>query len=287
MAKIANVSLSNSFDTWRSRSNEAFDRLSQFAINNSSLYANTLTANVSFLSKGTSTLGDSTSDLTTITGRATVGTNLTVSGNTTSNKIVVTSSITGSTANATFNKITATSSLSVSGNSTIGDAASDRSTVNGLITLNHSGAVTRNFTISGNTVISGLTSVNQTIKTVTVSATAATGNVNFDVLTQGILYYTTSASANWTINVRGDSGIALNSVLGTGKEIEIKFLATQGGTGRYQTSFGIDGTTITPKWEGGSAPSSGSTNSIDEYTYKIIKTASSTYTVLASKKQFG
>ena len=287
MANIANVSLSNSFDTWRSRSNEAFDRLSQFAINNSSLYANTLTANVSFVSKGTSTLGDSTSDLTTITGRATVGTNLTVSGNTTSNKIVVTSSITGSTANATFNKITATSSLSVSGNSTIGDAASDRSTVNGLITLNHSGTVTKNFTISGNTVISGLTSVNQTIKTVTVSATAATGNVNFDVLTQGILYYTTNASANWTINVRGDSGIALNSVLGTGKEVEIKFLATQGGTGRYQTSFGIDGTTITPKWEGGSAPSSGSTNSIDEYTYKIIKTASATYTVLASKKQFG
>jgi hypothetical protein len=287
MAKIANVSLSNSFDTWRTRSNEAFDRLSQFAINNSSLYANTLTANVSFLSKGTTTLGDSTNDLTTITGRATVGTNLTVSGNTTSNKVVVTSSITGSAANATFNKVTATSLLSVSGNTTLGDAASDRNTVNGLLTLNHSGSVSKNFTISGNTVLTGLTSLNQTIKTVTVSASAATGNVNFDVLTQGILYYTTNASANWTVNVRGDSGIALNNVLSTGKEIEIRFLAAQGATGRWQTSFGIDGTTVTPKWEGGSAPSSGSTNSIDEYTYKIIKTASSTYTVMASKKQFG
>jgi hypothetical protein len=287
MAKIANVSLSNSFDTWRTRSNEAFDRLSQFAINNSSLYANTLTANVSFLSKGTTTLGDSTNDLTTIAGRATVGTNLTVSGNTTSNKVVVTSSITGSAANATFNKVTATSLLSVTGNTTLGDAASDRNTVNGLLTLNHSGSVSKNFTISGNTVLTGLTSLNQTIKTVTVSATAATGNVNFDVLTQGILYYTTNASANWTVNVRGDSGIALNSVLSTGREIEIRFLAKQGGTGRWQTSFGIDGTTITPRWEGGSAPSSGSTNAIDEYTYKIIKTASSTYTVMASKKQFG
>ena len=287
MAKIANVSLSNSFDTWRTRSNEAFDRLSQFAINNSSLYANTLTANVSFLSKGTTTLGDSTNDLTTIAGRATVGTNLTVSGNTTSNKVVVTSSITGSAANATFNKVTATSLLSVTGNTTLGDAASDRNTVNGLLTLNHSGSVSKNFTISGNTVLTGLTSLNQTIKTVTVSATAATGNVNFDVLTQGILYYTTNASANWTVNVRGGSGIALNSVLATGREIEIRSLATQGGTGRWQTSFGIDGTTVTPKWEGGSAPSSGSTNAIDEYTYKIIKTASSTYTVMASKKQFG
>ena len=73
MAKIANVALTNTFDTWRSRSNEAFDRLSQFAINNSSLYANTLTANSSFTAKG----------LATMQGRATIGTNLTVSGNTT------------------------------------------------------------------------------------------------------------------------------------------------------------------------------------------------------------
>lgn len=72
MAKIANVALSNTFDLWRTRSNQSFDRLSQFAINNSSLYANTLTANVSFTSKG----------LATLQGRATVGTNLTVSGNT-------------------------------------------------------------------------------------------------------------------------------------------------------------------------------------------------------------
>jgi hypothetical protein len=73
MAKIANVALTNTFDTWRSRSNEAFDRLSQFAINNSSLYANTLTANSSFTSKG----------LGTFNGRVTIGTNLNVSGNTT------------------------------------------------------------------------------------------------------------------------------------------------------------------------------------------------------------
>ena len=73
MAKIANVALTNTFNTWRTNSNIAFDRLSQFAINNSSLYANTITANVAFTSTG----------LATLSGRATVGTNLTVSGNTT------------------------------------------------------------------------------------------------------------------------------------------------------------------------------------------------------------
>jgi len=38
----------------------------------------------------------------------------------------------------------------------------------------------------------------------TVSATAATGTINFDVLTQSVLYYTTNASANFTVNFRGD-----------------------------------------------------------------------------------
>ena len=75
MAKIANVALNNTFDTWRIRSNEAFDRLSQFAVNNSSLYANTLTANVSFTSKGLGTFQQSVN----------VTKNITISGNTTLN----------------------------------------------------------------------------------------------------------------------------------------------------------------------------------------------------------
>ena len=49
----------------------------------------------------------------------------------------------------------------------------------------------------------------------TVSATAATGTINFDAVTQGVLYYTTNASANWTLNVRGSSGATLDSVLAT------------------------------------------------------------------------
>jgi len=104
MAKIANVALTNTFDTWRTRSNQSFDRLSQFAINNSSLYANTLTANVSFTSKGAAAL-QSTATVTgllTASGRATVGTNLTVSGNTTLGGLA-----TITTANAVFSGSTA------------------------------------------------------------------------------------------------------------------------------------------------------------------------------------
>jgi hypothetical protein len=51
----------------------------------------------------------------------------------------------------------------------------------------------------------------------TVSATAATGTINYDVTTQSVLYYTTDASANWTVNFRGSSGTSLNTLMSTGQ----------------------------------------------------------------------
>jgi hypothetical protein len=120
----------------------------------------------------------------------------------------------------------------------------------------------------------------------TVSATAATGTINFDASTQGVLYYTTNASANWTLNVRGASGVTLNSILATGDSITVAFMATQGSTAYYASSFTIDGSAVTPKWQGGTAPTSGNASSIDAYVYTIIKTASATFTVLASQTKF-
>ena len=64
----------------------------------------------------------------------------------------------------------------------------------------------------------------------TVSATAATGTVNFDVLTQGVLFYTTNASANFTLNFRGNSGTTLSSILATGDAVSAVFLNTNGST---------------------------------------------------------
>lgn len=117
----------------------------------------------------------------------------------------------------------------------------------------------------------------------TVSATAATGTVNFDAVTQGVLYYTTNASANWTLNVRGTSGATLSSILAVGDAITVSFLVTNGSTAYYQTAFNIDGSAVTPKYSGGTAPASGNASSIDVYTYTIIKTAATpTYTVFGA-----
>lgn len=120
----------------------------------------------------------------------------------------------------------------------------------------------------------------------TVSATAATGTVNFDALTQGVLYYTSNASANWTLNVRGSSGATLNSIMSNGDSITIAFLVTQGSTAYYASAFQIDGSAVTPKYQGGTAFSAGNASSIDAYVYTIVKTASATFTVFASQTKF-
>ena len=120
----------------------------------------------------------------------------------------------------------------------------------------------------------------------TVSATAATGTIAFYPSTQSVLYYTSNASANWTVNLTFSSGTTMNTALSTGQSLTVAFLVTQGATAYYNNVVQIDGTTVTPKWQGGTAPTSGNASSIDVYTYTIIKTGSAAFTVLASQTQF-
>lgn len=129
-------------------------------------------------------------------------------------------------------------------------------------------------------------SLSTTKETMTISATAATGTINFDASTQGILYYTSNASANWTLNVRGNSSTTLNTLMNTNDSLTVVFMATQGSTAYYQTSFTIDGTSVTPKWQGASAPTAGNASSIDVYTFTIVKTGSAAYTVFGSQTRF-
>ena len=124
------------------------------------------------------------------------------------------------------------------------------------------------------------------LEVATVSATAATGTINFDVTTQSVLYYTTNASGNFTINFRGSSGTTLNSIMSTGESLSATFLNTNGGTAYYNSALQVDGSSVTPKWQGGTAPTVGNASSIDGYTYVIIKTGSAAFTVLASQTKF-
>jgi hypothetical protein len=141
-------------------------------------------------------------------------------------------------------------------------------------------------TFSGNSSALGVV-LNDAAEITTVSATAATGTINYDITTQSVLYYTSNASANWTVNFRASIGTSLNTALATGQSVTVAFLVTQGATAYYNNSIRVDGTTsgVTVRWIGG-APTAGNASGIDSYRYLIIKTGSATYTVLASVTQF-
>jgi hypothetical protein len=136
-----------------------------------------------------------------------------------------------------------------------------------------------------NTDITSLQPLAYAVETATVVGSGLTGTLTIDAITQSVLYYTSNASANWTINIRGNSGTPLNTLLSTGQAITIAVFATIGTTGYFNNVFQVDGATITPKWQN-SAPVAGNTSSIDAYTYTIVKTGSAAYTVFASLTKF-
>jgi hypothetical protein len=138
----------------------------------------------------------------------------------------------------------------------------------------------------GRATFNGQGKIQSVAEKVTSSATAATGTLTYDVLTQAVLNYTSNAAGNWTLNIRGDGSNSLNSIMDTGESITIAHLVPQGGSAYYNSAVQIDGSSVTPEWQGGSAPTEGNASSIDVYTYTIIKTGDATFTALASQTQF-
>ena len=132
----------------------------------------------------------------------------------------------------------------------------------------------------------GAGKIQQLAEKVTIAATGTTGVTNFDVITQAVLYHTTNAAGNFTVNLRGDGSNTLNSIMDTGESVTVAFLVTNGGTPYYQSAFTIDGSSVTPEYQGGSAPSEGNANSVDVYTYTVVKTGDAAFTVFASQTQF-
>ena len=146
-------------------------------------------------------------------------------------------------------------------------------------------------TFTGTQTFSGTSSakaivLNDAAEVATVSATAATGTIAYDITTQSVLYYTSNASANWTVNFRGSSGTSLNTLMATGESMTVAFLVTQGATAYYNNVVQVDGSTVTPKYQGGTAPAAGNASSVDVYMYTIVKTGSAAFTVFASQTKF-
>jgi len=184
----------------------------------------------------------------------------------------------GTTANLTT--VNSTTLIGTTANLTTVNSTTLIGTTANLTTTN-----TESF-VTSTAVISGITTLEEVLEKTIISATAMSANVNFDVLDGAVVYYTANASANCTLNVRGNTSLNLNSVMSSNQALTIVFAATNGATAYKISNVQIDGAEVTPMWSGGSAPTA-TANSIDAYSFTIIKTASETYTILGSKSDFG
>jgi hypothetical protein len=110
--------------------------------------------------------------------------------------------------------------------------------------------------------------------------------LNYDVLSQAVFYQNAADTSNFTVNLRGNSSTALNAALATGESVTVALLNKNDNTTYYNNVIQVDGTTVTAIWQGGTAPTAGNASSTDVYTYTALKTAASTYVVLASITQF-
>ena len=120
-----------------------------------------------------------------------------------------------------------------------------------------------------------------------ISAVAATGTVTVDIADTSVTYLTSDATANFTVNLRGNSSTTASSYIQVDEAVTHVLLNTNGVTAYYPTAFQVDGTAVTPIFQGGASFSAGNASSVDAYSFTIIKTDSTpTYKVLASQTQF-
>ena len=178
--------------------------------------------------------------------------------------------------------VTLTNSVTLSGKS----ISLTTNTVTGTIAEFNTAVTDADFaTLAGNEILSNKEFRSPT-EIVNIVASAATGTIPVYSETSTIWYYTSNASANHTLNFRRSVSATLDSVLSVGESITVVWMNTNGATPYYPNVIQVDGTTVTPKWSGGTAPSSGNANSIDVYAFNILKTASATFVVLGSQSRF-
>jgi hypothetical protein len=136
--------------------------------------------------------------------------------------------------------------------------------------------------------VAGTTYVEEIKEKVTLSASRANSTVNFDILTQSVLFLTLSSSGNWTVNFRGNNDTILNSIMSAGQSFTCVSIVSTGTTVYYSSAVQIDGTTYVPYYLNGLAPQAvvSNTRALQNYAYTIIKRGNAVFNVLASVNEY-
>ena len=140
---------------------------------------------------------------------------------------------------------------------------------------------------TGTTTVNNGLVIKQVIETTTIDSTTnlSASATNVDVLTSSIYYFSGTPSANFAINIRGNSSVTnLNDILSTGQTITISIMIDRAANTYKLSTVNINGSSQTINWFGGTAPSAG--NALDIYSITVLKTGSSTYKVFASQAKF-
>ena len=127
------------------------------------------------------------------------------------------------------------------------------------------------------------------------SAIGATPTLN--VSSSTAFLYTVATTGSWVPNFGHASSTSaatsVNTLLAVGQSMTVTVAVNvANNTAHYASTIKIDNVAVgtpvgfTLNWQGGVAPTAGSVLAYDAYTYTIIKTASATYTVFASKTKF-
>jgi hypothetical protein len=173
--------------------------------------------------------------------------------------------------------VSGTSIKTVGGNSLLGSGDI-------AVLTNAANTLTALQTFSGSST--QLSSVFTNMAEVTTVTTLPSATLTYYTASQSVILFTSNATNNWTLNITHSAGTTLNAALAIGQSITIAFAVTNSATAYYNSATQIDGVAVTPKWQGGTAPTAGNVSSLDTYTFTVIKTAASTYTVLASLTKF-
>jgi hypothetical protein len=128
-------------------------------------------------------------------------------------------------------------------------------------------------------------SVGYLIERANVVASSPPATTNLDLITAPIMYFTSNTTQNITANIRGNATVTLNSLLAIGQSSTFVIFIPNA-TAYYVNTVRIDNVTVTPFWQGGSSVVSGNSNSIDIYTFAVLKTADATFKVFASQVRY-